>query len=272
MTTTTGGTGVQALLAGFPPISLAGLEQRAALMDREDRKFVVPQHALQELLAALADQMQVLEVDGRRSSRYDSTYFDTADARLFRAHAQGRRLRYKVRTREYTDLGTRYVEVKLKGARGRTVKVRERCTEDEHRHGGPGVLAFAAQTVRAHYGQRPAGDLVPTLSVLYDRSTLVARAEELRVTIDSGLRFADPAGRQVAALRPGLVLLEVKSPSGRCAVDALLLQQGLRPQSFSKYGLGLVSARTDVPTADLRWAATRYLDVPPGTTILQQAC
>ena len=253
--------GVQALLRDFRPIDLQGLEARAALMDREDRKYVVPLPALADLLSTLRDRMEVLEVGGRRSSRYDSTYFDTVDAQLFRAHAQGRRLRYKVRTREYSDLGTRYVEVKLKGPRGRTVKVRQRCTEHEHRHGGAEVLAFTAHAVGAQYGQPPTDHLVPTLTVRYDRSTLVASTDELRVTIDSRLVFLAPDGSPVARLKDGLVLLEVKSPSGRSDVDTLLLRQGLRPQSFSKYSLGLISARDDVPAADLRWAARRYLDL-----------
>lgn len=60
------------------------------------------------------------------------------------------------------------------------------------------------------------------------------------------------------------MLLEVKSPSGRSTVDTLLARRGFRPQSFSKYSLGLVSARTDVPAADLRWAARRYLHAAPG--------
>lgn len=247
------------LLEGFAPITLEGLESRAALMDREDRKYVVPLPALAELLDGLGDSMQVLEVQGRRSSGYDSTYFDTEDAQLFRAHAQGRRLRYKVRTRRYTDLDLHYLEVKLKGPRGRTVKVRQRCTAQEHRHGGPSVLAFAAHVVGAHYGQPPTDDLAPALTVRYHRSTLVATRGELRVTIDTALVFLSPDGREVARLRGDLALLEVKSPSGRSGVDGLLTARGLRPQSFSKYGLGLVNARHDVPAADLRWAVARYL-------------
>ena len=66
---------------------------------------------------------RVLEIDGRRVFGYRSTYFDTPDLRLFRDHVQRRRRRYKCRTREY-DSGVRMFEVKLKGARGRTVKYR----------------------------------------------------------------------------------------------------------------------------------------------------
>ncbi len=261
MTTAEHRSGVGALLASYRPLSLRGLEARAALMVREDRKYVVPVPVLTRLLDRLRPAFEVLEVEGRRTSRYDSTYFDTPDAGLFRAHAQGRRLRYKVRTREYTDLQTRFVEIKLKGERGRTVKVRRPCTAQEHREGGPGVVAYTAHVIGAHYGEPPADPLVPTLSVVYDRSTLVASSEELRLTIDTSLAFARPDGRRVAGLRPDLALVEVKSPSGRSDVDRLLLGQGLRPQSFSKYGLGLVCARDDVPRADLRRSVQQYLDV-----------
>lgn len=251
------------LLATFRPISLRGLEARAALMDREDRKYVVPQDVLATVLERLRDEVEVLEVEGRRRSRYASTYFDTPDADLFRAHAQGRRLRYKVRTREYSDLGTRYVEVKLKGSRGRTVKLRQAFSTAEHGEGGTGVQAFADRTVSAAYGLPPQPRLLPSLSVGYDRSTLVAREGELRVTVDSALTFRRPDGTRVGTLKPGLLLVEVKSPAGRSGVDALLVRNGCRPQSFSKYGLGLGLglARPDVPVADLRWAVRRYLDV-----------
>lgn len=253
--------GLEPLLARYRPVTLAELESRAALMDREDRKYVVPLATLGQLLHRLQPGFRVLEVEGRRSSRYDSTYFDTDDARLFRAHAQGRRLRYKVRTREYTDLQTRYVEVKLKGSRGRTLKVRQRCTQDEHLTGGPGVTEFAARAVGDQYGDVLPGDLRPSLRVSYERRTLVADDRELRLTIDTALVFRTPSGERVGGLADGLALLEVKSPAGRDDVDALLLAAGVRPQSFSKYGLGLVCARPELPSADLRRSVARYVDV-----------
>ena len=66
----------------------------------------------------------MLDIDGRRVFGYESTYFDTPDCEQYRAHRQGRRRRYKVRSRSYVDTGLSMFEVKTKGLRGATVKHR----------------------------------------------------------------------------------------------------------------------------------------------------
>ncbi|WP_230854391.1 VTC domain-containing protein [Arthrobacter terrae] len=72
----------------------------------------------------LGKDFRALEIGPRRVFEYESVYFDTPELEQFRAHRQGRRRRYKVRTRTYVDSGLCMFEVKFKGQRGQTVKHR----------------------------------------------------------------------------------------------------------------------------------------------------
>ena len=64
------------MIEHLPTVSLAELDDRAELLTRTDRKYVVPAGELDALVIDMAG-LRVLEVDGRRSSRYESTYLDT---------------------------------------------------------------------------------------------------------------------------------------------------------------------------------------------------
>jgi hypothetical protein len=124
----TGRSRAAAVVAGsvaeLPAGSLAEVIQRAALPTREDRTYLVPVDRFAELVARLPGAWVVLEIDRRRGFAYESVYFDTPDLLLYRQHVQGRRRRYKVRTRAYLDSGDCAFEVKLKDGRDRTVKAR----------------------------------------------------------------------------------------------------------------------------------------------------
>ncbi|NNF88923.1 MAG: molecular chaperone, partial [Acidimicrobiia bacterium] len=64
-------------LEDLPSVGLADLNNEAALLTRKDRKYLVPLEVARVLLAQ--DGLLVLEIDGRRSFRYESVYFDTPD-------------------------------------------------------------------------------------------------------------------------------------------------------------------------------------------------
>ena len=84
--------------------TLAEVDAAAALQHRVDRKYLLPIAVAAHLVASLADTHRVLDIDGRRTTDYRSTYFDTPGLLAWRAHAQGRRHRWKVRTRLYACL------------------------------------------------------------------------------------------------------------------------------------------------------------------------
>jgi hypothetical protein len=229
-------------LDALDPIGLEELCALAGLQDRVDVKHVVPWATALALVESLAPTHRVLDVDGRRAFAYATTYFDTLDLRCARDHLQGRRRRFKVRTRHYVDSDLRVVEVKLKGLRGRTVK---------HALVAPGpaagrplageALRFARDHVVAAYGAFPPGPLVPAAQVTYRRVTLASRNRPERVTLDLDLHLG--AGR----LAPGWVVVETKSRAGRSQADRALRALGQRPvASCSKYLLAGALARPEL--------------------------
>ncbi|QDP95969.1 VTC domain-containing protein [Microlunatus elymi] len=115
---------VGAAVADLPPITLAEVQATAELQQRIDRKYLLPVQRFDHWLHLLDGSVQVLQIAGRRTFGYESTYFDTADLLTFRQHRQGRRRRFKIRTRTYTDTDECVFEVKLEGRRDTTVKER----------------------------------------------------------------------------------------------------------------------------------------------------
>ncbi len=227
----------------LPAVSLAEVNAEAALLTRVDRKYVLPAADLDAVLTGLPG-LRVLEVDGRRTSRYESTYLDTVELDSWTASAHRRRRRWKVRTRTYADSGERWLEVKTRGARGTTVK--ERLP-----HPGAddlGVPADADGWVRerlgaAHvHGVDPAG-LVATLHTSYLRTTLLLDGAG-RATIDRDLRWTSSQG---SAAVGDVLVLETKAGSARPGpLDRRLWELGHRPTRISKYGTGLALLTPDL--------------------------
>lgn len=235
------------------PASLAQVMAVAELQTRVDRKYLVPTTALRELLTRLAGRMDVLEIDGLRSFAYESVYFDTPGLLTFRQHAQGRRNRFKVRTRTYLDSATTMLEVKTEGARAGTIKDRYPYdVADRH-----GLTERARRVVDEHLpGLRVADRLELSLVTGYQRATLVDAAKGTRMTCDVGLVFADDRRRSEGP--ESLVLVESKSPGAVTPVDTILWRLGHRPLSLSKYCLGLALVQPHLPAN--RWNRTLRRD------------
>jgi hypothetical protein len=206
------------------------LEELDTLQDRVDVKYVIGIDAFAALTEELRATHRVLEIDGRREFTYRTTYFDTPDLRVFRDHQQRRRRRYKARSREYVDSGARMFEVKLKGARGRTVKHRMPYDRDGL---SAAALAFLDDTMRREYGRAAEPGLRTALQVVYRRVTFAAPGE--RLTCDFDLRFG--GGARMLGDR---VIVESKSAHGRARADRVLRALGERPEdACSKYCLGV---------------------------------
>jgi hypothetical protein len=223
----------------FPAIGLDRLDAVAALRERIDVKYVIPQAVFALLADRLLASHAALEIGGRRAFAYRSTYFDTAELSAYRDHIQQRRRRYKCRSREYIDTGVYAFEVKLKGLRGRTVK---------HRmdHDGHELSDAAIDFLRDHlreYGRAAEGALRPALAVAYTRVTLASPELGERVTCDFDLTFTAPDG-SAGRLDGGMAILESKSAAGRGLADRALRELGHRPEpACSKYCLGVALTR-----------------------------
>jgi hypothetical protein len=225
------------MIAAFAPIGLGELVDRAALMTRVDRKYVLPTSRLDDVLALLVPHAQVLEIEGIRDFGYASTYYDDEALTTYHLAAHGRRRRVKVRSRSYAEAGQSFVEVKTRGSRGTTVKERLALV---HRIGPwqglpSDAVPFVQERVR-DCGIDVAA-LRPTLHTAYRRSTLFLPGSGARVTVDSNLAWTVRDGRTLRV--DDVVVLETKSGARPSLVDRQLWASGLRPSRISKYGTGL---------------------------------
>ena len=250
-------------VAELPAVSLAELDATAGLLTRVDRKYVVPAVDLDALL--LADPgARVLEIEGRRSLRYESTYLDTVDLDSWIGAAHRRRRRWKVRTRWYADTGQRWLEVKTRGPRGTTVK--ERIPHDQDPDEVP---AGSASWVRERFAAAhidavdPLG-LVATLRTDYRRTTLLLADGRGRVTLDSDLTWTSAHG---AVGVKDLLVVETKSATPAPGqLDRRLWSLGHRPVRISKYGTGLALLTPDLQRN--RWHRVTSRHLVPHLTLI----
>lgn len=219
------------LLADFLPIHLAQMNN-VALLNRVEDKFMLRAETLARLLPALSEHYFVLEVTGRRLSRYRTLYFDTKEYALYRSHHAGLRNRYKVRSRAYLESEAMFLEIKHKTNKKRTIK---------HRVQTPTLVTWlndANASLLHQTSPYEPGELYPALWNHYSRITLVNRRRAERVTLDLDLRFA---WQEETTALPGVSVAEVKraQQSQPSEFMELMRQHHVRSTGFSKYCVGL---------------------------------
>lgn len=236
---------IEHALTTLDPISLHAANQLAELQTRVDRKYLVDDATLVQLITAVAPSIRVLQIDGRQSCRYRSTYFDTESLELFRAAVQGRRHRYKIRSRTYGETGPCFLEVKAKGRRGNNVKARIPYLRTDD----AAITRDGAEFVEeATGGQGLAAALRPTLCTDYERSTLIDPRTRTRLTLDRGLRCTDLADDDGNETALDAIVIETKTTGPPSAADRWLWAHHRRPTGFSKYCTGLAVTRPELPT------------------------
>lgn len=227
----TGREPLQSLLGQFSPVYLDQLG-RAALMDRQETKYIFRDENISNLLPELIADHRVLDIEGLRICNYRTVYYDTSDFLFFQQHQRGAGQRWKIRQRTYLDSQKNFLEVKHKDNRKRTRKKRietenylDRFTKSEGR--------FLSATLPF-----PVEELHPILEVRYTRTTLVNNDNPERITLDSRLSFDN--GRTALAL-DGLMIAEVKQAGYNPGSPfmAQLKKRGIRPSGFSKYCVGI---------------------------------
>jgi hypothetical protein len=225
-------------IAALGPIGLDALDERAALRRRVDRKYVVARDAFQGIVESAGNAYEALEIDGHRSFDYESVYLDTPDLRCFRDHVEGRRPRYKIRTRLYHETEACFVEVKVKTADEETVKRQKE--HDPSANGGldPPARRFLDEWLCELTGEPAPDQLAPSLTTRYRRLTLSSIDGGERVTTDLDVRMAT-ADERSTTLRDNLALVETKTEEGRGAIDRLLSERGHEPVTISKYRFGV---------------------------------
>lgn len=226
-------------LTRFAPLGLAALNEKAAMLERLDNKYIVPEARMKVAILAFADLFDVLEIEGQRAFTYATRYFDDSARRAYFDHHQGRRKRCKVRVRHYLDARFSYLEVKLKDIRDVTVKKRlpvpflSEVLDDR-------AAEFVRTCYRDQYGEGFGAALEPVVAMEYRRITLVAKAGGERMTIDTDLAFGTDRGVPVVA--PGMFIVETKSAKGNGIADAILRGLHLHPTGrCSKYCVAMAA-------------------------------
>ncbi|MDN6299576.1 MAG: polyphosphate polymerase domain-containing protein [Micrococcaceae bacterium] len=230
-------------VAAREPIGLQEVNEGAALQTRVDHKYLLTPGQFTALAAKLDDRFRVLTIDGRRTFRYESVYFDTPEFEQYRAHRQGRRRRYKVRTRTYADTGLCMFEIKTKGLRGATVKHRIPHQMDDAGRMTSDARSFLDGVIAAEYSMSPAA-LQPVMESDYRRATFVDPVDGERLTCDVDLVYSDQA-RTLHG--PELFVIETKTASGQGAASTALSELGIRPVSMSKYCVGIAMLHPELP-------------------------
>ncbi|HRD78853.1 MAG TPA: polyphosphate polymerase domain-containing protein [Hyphomicrobiaceae bacterium] len=226
-------------LSRFSPISLDRLNQKAAMLERLDNKYIVQAARLVAPLEEFAAHFDILEIDGRRSFTYATRYYDDWDLRSYFDHHQGRRQRSKIRIREYVDAGFSYLEVKLKDKRDITIKKRLKL-QNPKMDLGDRELKFIDECHQEIYATPFDKKLKPVIDMQYRRITLVAREGGERMTLDTCIEFRASNGG--TAVDPGAFILETKSSNGNGLADRVLRSHHLHPtKRCSKYCIGMAA-------------------------------
>lgn len=220
------------ILQKFEPITLEEMDG-VKLMNRTDTKFTFTLDDFEKAMNEVAEHYKVLEVNGKRLSKYKTLYYDTANLHLYGAHHSGKLNRYKIRHRTYVESDLGFLEVKFKNNKGRTLKKRVSTYNPPVIWEGENEL-FLTKT----QPYQP-DTLVPIMWVNYNRCTLVSKTDPERLTIDLDLEFVmDDLTKQMN----GLVIAEVKQDKRKSSVFlGVMKKYHIRQGSISKYCLGIAT-------------------------------
>lgn len=223
----------------FSSISLKQLNSKAALLERIDKKYIVKKEVLVQALEQWSAHFNILKIHGKSSFSYVNCYFDDEKYSCFAQHRQGKRIRFKVRTRHYIDSNQCFVEIKVKGRRGRTIKKRMPYSSEKARYLDADALGFVKAAYTEAYGRPFVFKLNPVLSVQYQRTTLVAVKGKERITIDTQVQFT--CDKKCHSLNADTAIIETKTIKQRGIARKILKNLHQHPVSkCSKYCLGLI--------------------------------
>ena len=243
-------------------ITKIGLETAnvvAPLQRRFDTKFLLDEKNIERLIPKLLEHEEfdwrLLTIKQEQEFFYTTTYFDD-NLRTYWDHLKRKRLRFKIRSREYPNNGPVVLELKTKTGRGMSNKHRFL------RDGNSGIrsteLEWVADCLSSSQIRYSGGSFEPSLTVSYLRTTLIAVSIGERLTIDRQLEACQvlEAGEEPQSFEilPSSVILEVKSDRPRSKISKILYQNRHHPQSLSKYCLGIAAIDNSLDRGMLRGA------------------
>jgi hypothetical protein len=219
------------ILNGFQSHRLIDLD-KANLMDRVDVKFMLPTAFLPSLLSQLQAHYSVLEINQNRISQYYNQYFDTENMDFYQDHHNGKLNRFKVRQRTYLDTDTKFLEVKFKNNRKRTIKSRINCSDNAKSDAS--CHDFVCEKMGASFN-----DLMVSQQSGYQRIALANEASAERLTLDFNLWY-QLSNSKTKVTPSGFFIAELKQHkrSKLSPFFQLMSRNNIFPASFSKYCIG----------------------------------
>jgi hypothetical protein len=223
---------IKIALNQITPISLDAISC-VRLMNRIEIKYVFAATRLTDIIALLADQYAVLEIDNLRVFPYSTTYFDTPEHLFYYQHLRGGFNRQKVRYRRYEATNNSFLEIKKKNNKGRTIK----CRIENEPHFG----SFDDSAMRFINEHLPLDSRVlsPSLINRFSRITFAGCEMKERITIDFNVSFANPENKLQLDM-PYLAIVEFKkeAQSDTSRFKNMIKQLSIYPTGFSKYCVG----------------------------------
>lgn len=234
---------ISSVLNKFQPISLKEMDD-VALLDRTDTKFTFSDKLLDTFLSELQPDYRVLEVEGNRSTSYETLYYDTKNFDFYLLHHNQKLNRFKARFRKYVESNLVFFEVKFKSNKGRTIK--KRVKEDAIYF----TLSGKEKELFEKVTRLKAEHFLPQLWVNYKRTTFVSKKLDERLTIDTDLTFREGVSSEFAATYSltGLVIAEVKQKkiSFSSPFVRMMHREHIRKLSMSKYCIGVSSLHPEL--------------------------
>lgn len=216
------------ILETYNSISLQEV-QRAKLMRRVDSKFIITKKQLNFFLLKLTDFYDVMQINGEQNLIYRTFYYDTPDFEMYTLHHNGKKNRYKIRVREYSETDTFFLEIKFKNNKSQTHKKRIEIDKNNN--------SFSDKEERfinknSNYSL---DDLEKKLSNTFNRITLVHKTDIERITIDTDIKFCSLED-EIIELN-NLCIIEIKQEKFNINSEfmQLLKKEGIRQLRLSKY-------------------------------------
>ncbi len=213
----------------FHKVSLKDISA-SALLNRTDKKFLLPVERIPELLRSIAPYYSVLNISGKSIHPYETIYFDTPDFKLYKEHHIGKPNRMKIRYRRYVTGDEVFFEIKHKlgGLRTGKTRIPRKMMVFELSH---------AEWDLVHTNSKGIYGLERKLNTTFERITLINKEQVERVTIDISLQF-DNFNKHIAYPNTAIVEVKQNSLNTQSPATRQLHSMGCKQCSFSKYAIG----------------------------------
>jgi hypothetical protein len=217
-------------------------------MEREDKKFVLATHQINNVLVDCLKEYQILKIENDLFFDYKTSYYDTKDLELYQNHHNGKGNRNKIRKRLYVNSGLTFIEIKNKTNKGKTIKHRIESN----------TIYEAEEFISSHSGLS-VSNLTKTLSLEYSRITLLHKTKLEKITLDYNLIFSN---EKTTVKYTNIIMAEVKTEKPT-AIDFCLIMKKytIREGSLSKYCLGLVSLNNGIKHNNFKYSYNKILKI-----------